>query len=185
MPPRPKEKASSGDVAPPPPSPPPRRRAPKKAPMDVDEAAPIDVDVESPSAPARSPRSEPPPPGDPSMDVEPPAAAAPTPAPPETPIDVEALYPDDGAPAPAAAEPAVAFTGPDLTDGERMAVDLVLRDESEDSAISLKALRRKVEELLGAQEDAFKVKKGAIKAYLYTKCLPRVLANLVDDEDDD
>ena len=31
----------------------------------------------------------------------------------------------------------------------------------------------------------FKEKKGAIKAYLFTKCLPRVLENLVDDEDDD
>ena len=138
------------------------------------------------SAPAgRSPRSEPPPPGDQSMDVEPPAAAAPTPAPSETPIDVEALYPDDGAPAPAAAEPAVAFTGPDLTDGERMAVEVVLRDESGDSVISLKDFRRKVEVLLDAREDALKEKKGAIKAHLFTKCLPRVLENLVDDEDDD
>ena len=66
-----------------------------------------------------------------------------------------------------------------------MAVELVLRDESEDSVISLKDFRRKVEVLLDAREDALKVKKGAIKAYLYTKCLPRVLANLVDDEDDD
>ena len=39
--------------------------------------------------------------------------------------------------------------------------------------------------LLDAQEDALKEKKGAIKAYLFTKCLPRVLENLVDDEDDD
>ena len=39
--------------------------------------------------------------------------------------------------------------------------------------------------LLDAREDALKVKKGAIKAFLRTECLPRVLANLVDDEDDD
>ena len=39
--------------------------------------------------------------------------------------------------------------------------------------------------LLDAREDALKEKKGAIKAYLFTKCLPRVLENLVDDEDDD
>ena len=51
--------------------------------------------------------------------------------------------------------------------------------------ISLKDFRSKVELVLDAREDALKVKKGAIKAYLYTKCLPRVLANLVDDEDDD
>ena len=72
-----------------------------------------------------------------------------------------------------------------MTVGERMAVELVLRDESEDSVISLKDFRRKVEVLLDAREDALKVKKGAIKAFLRTECLPRVLANLVDDEDDD
>ena len=72
-----------------------------------------------------------------------------------------------------------------MTHGERMAVGLALRDESEDSDISLKDFRRKVELVLDAREDALKVKKGAIKAYLCTNFLPRVQANLVDDEDDD
>jgi hypothetical protein len=92
---------------------------------------------------------------------------------------------DDGAPAPAAAEPAVAFTGPDLTDAERHMVEFVLRREPKD-VISMKTLRREVEALLGAPEDALKVKKGAIKAFLRTECVPRVLATMpriVDDED--
>ena len=72
-----------------------------------------------------------------------------------------------------------------MTVGERMAVELVLRDESDDSVISLKDFRRKVEVLLDAREDALKVKKGAIKAFLRKECLQRVLENLVDDEDDD
>ena len=49
----------------------------------------------------------------------------------------------------------------------------------------MKTLRREVEALLGAPEDALKVKKGAIKAFLRKECLQRVLENLVDDEDDD
>ena len=72
-----------------------------------------------------------------------------------------------------------------MTHGERMAVELPPRNESEDSDISLKDFRHKVELVLDAREDALKVKKGAIKAYLCTNFLPRVQANLVDDEDDD
>ena len=49
----------------------------------------------------------------------------------------------------------------------------------------MKDFRRKVEVLLDAREDALKVNKGAIKAFLRKECLQRVLENLVDDEDDD
>ena len=50
------------------------------------------------------------------------------------------------------------------------------------AAVSDENVESEVEE---PAEDALKEKKGAIKAYLFTKCLPRVLENLVDDEDDD
>ena len=60
--------------------------------------------------------------------------------------------------------------------------------ENEMSRSRYATIRRKVEVLLDAREDALKVKKGAIKAFLRTECVPRVLATMpriVDDEDDD
>ena len=69
-----------------------------------------------------------------------------------------------------------------MTEAECDAVERILSREPKDSVISMYNLRRKVE---CAPADALEVKKGAIKAYLFTKCLPRVLANLVDDEDDE